>query len=123
MIGLDASDATRAQYPFEFALRYTYRLRGAVLTLEQRFENRGDVPMPVQPGLHPYFFVPAATKAQARVDTDATRAFDNRTGRDVPVTQPLALGGDEVDVHLLDHGPRDTVLHRPPLPPVVLPLD
>jgi galactose mutarotase-like enzyme len=117
-LGLDASDATRAQYPFAFALRFTYRLRGAVLEVEQRYENRGDTPMPLHPGLHPYFFVPDATKSAVRLDTDATRAFDNRTGHEVAVRQPIELAGREVDLFLLDHHPRQTVLHRPGLPGV-----
>ena len=53
-----------------------------------------------------------------RIDTDATRAFDNRTGREVPVTQPIELAGREVDLFLLDHHPRQTILHRPGLPGV-----
>jgi galactose mutarotase-like enzyme len=117
-LGLDASEATRAQYPFEFALRFTYRLLGETLTLEQRFENRGSVAMPAHPGLHPYFFVPDASKAGVRLDTDATRAIDNQTGREGPAPLPLALAGREVDVGLLDHHPRETVLHRPGLPAV-----
>lgn len=117
-MGLDASDATREQYPFEFALRFTYRLRGGVLSVEQRFENRGDGAMPLRPGLHPYFFVPEATKAGARIDTDATRAYDNTAGREVSVTLPIALSNREVDLFLLDHLPRSTALHRPGLPGV-----
>jgi galactose mutarotase-like enzyme len=117
-LALDATDATRAVYPFEFALRFTYRLRGGVLAVEQSFENRGDAPMPIQPGLHPYFFVPDATKGDARVDTDATRAYDNRTGHEVPAPRPIALAGQEVDMFLLDHRPRETVLHRPGRPAV-----
>jgi galactose mutarotase-like enzyme len=111
-LGLTASEATRAQYPFEFALRFTVRLRGEVLTVEQRIENRGDVPMPIQPGLHPYFFVPDGTKGATRIDTDATRGHDNRTGTDVEVTAPIELAGHEVDLFLYDHGPRETTLHR-----------
>lgn len=117
-LALDATDATRAQYPFEFALRFTVRLRGGALAVEQHFENRGDAPMPVQPGLHPYFFVPDATKGGAGIDTDATRAYDNIAGREVAVALPIDLAGHEVDLHLLDHGPRETVLHRPGLPSV-----
>ena len=112
-LGLVANEATRRMYPFEFALRFTYRLRGEVLTVEQRFENHGDTPMPLHPGLHPYFFVPEGAKAGVRLDTDATCALDNRTGREVPVTLPIALAGQEVDLSLLDHHPRETVLHRP----------
>ena len=117
-LGLEASAATLEQYPFEFALRFTYRLRQGALSLEQRFENRGATPMPAHPGLHPYFYVPDGTKADARVDTDATRARDNRTGLEGPVTLPIALAGQEVDLFLLDHKPRSTTLHRPGLPAV-----
>jgi galactose mutarotase-like enzyme len=112
-LGLEASDTTRRQYPFEFALRFTYRLRGEALSVEQRFENKGREPMPIQPGLHPYFFVPDATKAGVTIDTDATRARDNLTGREIALDLPIALAGREVDLYLLDHHPRQTVLHRP----------
>jgi galactose mutarotase-like enzyme len=117
-LGLAASDATRAQYPFEFALRYTYRLRGEMLTVEQRVDNLGDKPMPLHPGLHPYFAVPDATKANVRIDTDATRALDNRTGLEIAAPHPIELAGREVDLFLLDHKPRETVLHRPGLPAI-----
>jgi galactose mutarotase-like enzyme len=117
-LGLAATEATRKQYPFDFALRFTYRLRGEVLTVEQRFENLGNAPMPLHPGLHPYFFVGDRTKAGVRLDTDATRALDNRTGREVPVTLPIELADREVDLFLLDHHPRQTVLHRPGMPGV-----
>jgi galactose mutarotase-like enzyme len=117
---LHASDATRAVYPFEFALRFTYRLRGGALSVEQTFENRGTSPMPMHPGLHPYFYVLDASKAGARIATDAKHGFDNRTGREVAVPQPLSLAGQEVDMFLLDHTPRETVLSRPGLPGVRL---
>lgn len=117
-LGLEASAATRAEYPFEFALAFTYRLRGQVLSVEQRFENRGNVPMPVHPGLHPYFAVPDEVKAGVLVDTDATRALDNRTGLEGPFSLPLELANREVDLGLLDHKPRRTTLHRPGAPAV-----
>jgi galactose mutarotase-like enzyme len=117
-LGLDANDATRREYPFDFALRFTYRLRGSALTVEQRFENHGSDAMPIQPGLHPYFFVPDGTKAHVTLDTDATRARDNLTGREIALELPIALAGREVDLYLLDHHPRETVLHRPGLPGV-----
>jgi galactose mutarotase-like enzyme len=119
-LALEATEATREVYPFQFAVRFTYRLRGGALLLEQSFENRGGVPMPIQPGLHPYFLVPDVTKAGVRIETDATRGFDNRTGREVPVQQPIALVGQEVDLFLLNHTPRTTTLHRPGQPAVRL---
>ena len=56
---LRASDETRARFPFDFALRMTYTVRGT--TLEQAFEveNTGDVTLPFVVGGHPAFNVPA----------------------------------------------------------------
>jgi galactose mutarotase-like enzyme len=117
-LGLDPTSGTREVYPFDFALRFTYRLCDAVLTVEQSFENRGPIPMPIQPGLHPYFFVSDAAKSRASLTTDATRAYDNRAGSEVPMPRPFTLEGREVDLFLLDHGPRETTLQRPGQPAV-----
>jgi len=117
VLGLDADAATRAEYPHEFALRYTYTVGARGLKLEQRFENHGAAPMPIQPGLHPYFLV--ADKAGARVATDATTAWDNVAGARVALG-PIDLTAAEVDLHLLDHHARTTRLTRPGAPPVVL---
>jgi galactose mutarotase-like enzyme len=117
LLGLDADDGTRALYPFDFALRYRYVLGGGALRIEQRFENRSTEPMPIQPGLHPYFAV--AAKAGARVATDATVAWDNVAGARTAVGT-IDLTAKEVDLHLLDHGPRGTRLDRPGARPVVL---
>jgi galactose mutarotase-like enzyme len=119
-LALESSTVTLAEYPFPFALRFTYRLRDGELALEQRFENRGATAMPAHPGLHPYFYVRDTAKAGARVDTDATRARDNRTGQEGPVALPIELANREVDLFLLDHKPRGTTLHRPGMPAVHL---
>lgn len=118
VLGLRDSELTRGQYPFEFNLRFTYRLRAGTLSLEQRFENLGSEPMPIQPGLHPYFYVPDADKKDVRLASDATRALDNTAGQEVTLHGPIAFAGREVDLHLLDHGPREVVLERPNLPGV-----
>jgi galactose mutarotase-like enzyme len=106
-------ESTRAQYPFSFLVTFTYRLRDGALRIEQRFENTGDDPMPIQPGLHPYFAVAEARKREARVFTDATRAWDNKTSQPVTIRGGIDLVGDEIDLHLLDHRPREARLQRP----------
>lgn len=98
---LASSEATRGAFPFEFELRVAYRIVGGALSVESRVENRGEVPMPLHLGFHPYFWVPAAKKGAARFLAAAERAFDNRVGRECSYAPP-ALGGDEVDLHLLD---------------------
>lgn len=113
VLGLVSSAATKALFAHDFELRYAISLEGDALHLEWVVRNTGDDAWPLQLGLHPYFRVPVGQKARARVETDATRAYDNGAKVFVEVTEPLPLGGgDEVDVHLLNHSPAGTVLHR-----------
>jgi galactose mutarotase-like enzyme len=102
-IGLDASDETRRRFPWDFGLAYTYALRGATVTIEQRVTNRGREAMPFGAGFHPYLRVPQAAKATARIGTAATRAFDNVTKQEGPFAG-FDLTRAEVDLHLVDHG-------------------
>ena len=101
---LTSSAGTRAQFPWDFALQLTYTVRGRALRIDQRVENRGASPMPFGLGFHPYFFVRDADKPAARVETGATRAFDNVTKQTVELRGPIDLARPEVDLHLLDHG-------------------
>ncbi len=50
---LEASDATRARYPFEFRLDVTYRIDGATLHMEAEVTNTGDTTLPASFGFHP----------------------------------------------------------------------
>ena len=113
-------EQTRAQYPFSFAVSFTYRLREGALRIEQRFENTGDVPMPIQPGVHPYFALPDERKREARMFTDATRAWDNKAQQPTTIRGGIDLVGDEIDLHLLDHRPREARLQRPGMRNVTL---
>lgn len=99
---LAASDATISEYPWDFHLDYTYSLKGPAITIEQRIQNAGHVPMPFAAGLHPYFQVPDGAKGGVRIDTPATRAFDNVGKHDIEFAG-FDLTAKEVDIHLLDH--------------------
>ena len=50
---LEASEATRRQYPFEFRLDVIYRIEGGALHMTAEVANRGDRPMPASFGFHP----------------------------------------------------------------------
>lgn len=100
---LSCNEGTLTSYPWKFELDYTYSLRGAALTIEQRIQNKGHSPMPFGAGTHPYFSVKSADKASARIPTQATRAWDNVQKKEVPFTG-FDLTQKEVDMHLLDHG-------------------
>jgi galactose mutarotase-like enzyme len=104
---LTSSDTTRALYPWDFRFELTYSLVGNTLRIGQRIENTGDQPMPFGVGFHPYFLVD--DKASARIDTRATRAFDNVTKKEIPFTG-FDLTAKEVDLHLVDHGSTESAL-------------
>lgn len=53
VLRLDASDATRQVWPFEFSLEMIYTVRASTLTLTGRVTNHGDDPMPTGFGFHP----------------------------------------------------------------------
>ena len=55
---LESDDATRAVYPFDFALAITFRLDGRTLSVEASVTNRCDAEMPFAYGGHPGFNVP-----------------------------------------------------------------
>lgn len=50
---LEASEATRRQYPFEFRLDVTYRIEDAALHMTAEVTNRGEGVMPASFGFHP----------------------------------------------------------------------
>jgi galactose mutarotase-like enzyme len=57
-ITLTSNDATRAVYPFDFSVSFTYKLAGGQLTIDQTYTNKSAIPMPFSSGLHPYFLAP-----------------------------------------------------------------
>lgn len=109
-IELVSDDVTRAQFPWDFRVVHGHTLSRRVLRIDQRIENRSDSPMPFAFGFHPYFFVPDAEKARTKIETRATRGFDNVTKSDVDVTSPIDLTKKEVDLHLYDHAENQAVL-------------
>jgi len=50
---LEAGEATRRQYPFDFRLDVTYRVEGATLHMAADVTNAGDAVMPASFGFHP----------------------------------------------------------------------
>lgn len=114
---LDASEQTRAQYPWEFQLQLTYALTARGLRIDQRIANRGNQTMPFGIGFHPYFAVTQADKAATSVPTEARRAWDNVAKREVELGT-LDLTAKEVDLHLLGHGRTSATLERPNQPSI-----
>lgn len=59
--------ATRAQYPYAFALRSVYRVAPGSLSLSFEVRNTGLIDLPFSAGWHPYFVTPPAGAQKARM--------------------------------------------------------
>jgi galactose mutarotase-like enzyme len=111
-LALASSPETLARFPFPFAAEVLLEVSPRRLQLAFTLRNPDAArPLPLHFGLHPYFHVPQGAKGQARVETDATRAWDNRARTHTAFTG-LPLEAEEVDLHLLDHTAPGTTLHR-----------
>lgn len=58
VLRLADSQLTRQQFPYSFVCGLFIALEDSALRYKLVIENQGELPMPVAPGLHPYFAVP-----------------------------------------------------------------
>lgn len=108
-LGLSSDEATLAVFPWRFHLTIAYTLHRGTLTVDFTCGNEENEPLPLHVGFHPYFRVPDRLKAETTIDTDATSARDNTTGKVIPFSG-FDLASPEVDLQLLDHTERGTEL-------------
>lgn len=97
---LKSNDRTRAVYPFDFLLQFTYRLRNNSLELHQTYTNRSVEPMPFSTGLHPYFAV--SDKTQLKFDIPATQYQDHISQTMQSFSGHFDFEQDEIDVAFRD---------------------
>jgi galactose mutarotase-like enzyme len=96
VLRLASSDETRAVYPFDFELVFTYTLHHNALTIRQRYINHSAVPMPFSAGFHPYF--QAVDKSQLEFDIPGSNFLDQRSQAVHPFSGSFDLNQDEIDV-------------------------
>jgi galactose mutarotase-like enzyme len=97
---LNSTDQTRAVYPFDFQLAFTYALQNGTLSTRQRYMNRSNVAMPFSAGFHPYFRV--TDKTQLEFDIPASSFQDQRTKTVHPFNGSFDFEQDEIDAALID---------------------
>ncbi|NJR57934.1 MAG: aldose epimerase [Cyanobacteria bacterium CRU_2_1] len=93
---LTSSDRTRAVYPFDFELTFTYRLQGNTLEIHQTYVNQSSEPMPFSTGLHPYFQV--TDKTQLQFEIPETQFYNHIDQTIYPFSGNFDLDWDEIDV-------------------------
>jgi galactose mutarotase-like enzyme len=87
-LALHSNAETLAAFPFDFELRFTYRLQNGVLSIEQQYVNRSKREMPMVAGFHPYF---ATEGKNLTYGTDATTMLDYNDMRKKPFNGSLNL--------------------------------
>lgn len=98
---LEASEASRAVYPFDFRLDMAFALTGATLAMTATVSNHGDTPMPFSFGYHPAFAWPLPYDGAAedhrivfeRDEPAPIRRLDPATGLVAPEPQPSPVEG------------------------------
>jgi galactose mutarotase-like enzyme len=103
-LSLRSNEETLAEYPFEFELRFTYRLQDGALTIEQQYLNLSGQEMPMVAGFHPYF---ATESKNLSYDTDATRILDYNDNTEKAFDGYLQLESMVESAALLDAGKRE----------------
>lgn len=93
---LNSNDQTRAVYPFDFQLAFTYELLGDHLDIRQRYTNHSPEPMPFSTGLHPYFHTSDTTQLQFNIP--ASEYQDQRTKIAHYFNGSFDFDADEIDV-------------------------
>ncbi len=92
---LVSNEQTKAVYPFDFHLTFTYALRGNTLEIRQEYKNLSSTPMPFSSGFHPYFL--CGDKNQIEVDIPSARYEDNRTKESFDFDGKFNFDQDEID--------------------------
>jgi galactose mutarotase-like enzyme len=77
-IELTDDETTQRCYPFAFRLRLAYYIENDGLCCEQTYINRGDRPMPLYAGFHPYLLTPphGQGKESVMLSCEPLRAFE-----------------------------------------------
>jgi galactose mutarotase-like enzyme len=93
---LNSNEQTRAVYPFDFELAFTYHMQGNTLEVQQNYTNKSSDPMPFSFGFHPYFAV--SDKTQLEFEIPSNEYQDQKTKEMHSFNGNFDLNRDEIDV-------------------------
>ncbi|KAF3885042.1 MULTISPECIES: aldose epimerase family protein [Nostocales] len=69
-IALSSNEQTRAHYPFEFQIVFTYKIEGHTLEIRQEYKNLSSEAMPFSIGFHPYFVTSDKTQLEFEIPSN-----------------------------------------------------
>ncbi|WP_373480200.1 aldose epimerase [Geminocystis sp.] len=96
VLSLTSNPETLKVYPFEFELKFTYKLAGNKLIIEQLYTNKSKEKMPFSVGFHPYFF--CGDKSQLILEIPATEYYNKNANKTYPFNGKLDYSLPEIDI-------------------------
>ena len=117
-----ADEDSKQKFPFDFRLRVTHTLTETGLCIKLNIENQSDEPMPLAPGVHPYFKVEDNSDIRFTTQADSGNhnpdAYREKALEDSGFFKILHREGNRKtvrvqrnpDMHLIDHGLATTEL-------------
>jgi len=94
-VELTSNEQTKAVYPFDFNVLFTYVLRGNTLEIRQEYKNLSSTQMPFSSGFHPYFL--CGDKSQIEANIPSVSYEDNRTKESFAFDGKFNFEQDEID--------------------------
>lgn len=94
---LNSNEQTKAVYPFDFQLIFTYELQGNTLAIRQEYKNLSSTPMPFSVGFHPYFLT-GSDKSQLEFEIPSVQYQDQNTKEIHSFDGSFDFNCDEIDV-------------------------
>jgi galactose mutarotase-like enzyme len=98
---LNSNEQTKAVYPFDFQLIFTYELQGNTLAIRQEYKNLSSTPMPFSAGFHPYFLT-GGDKNQLEFQIPSQQYQDQNTKEIHSFDGNFDFNRDEIDVAFKD---------------------
>jgi galactose mutarotase-like enzyme len=92
---LKSNEVTRAVYPFDFQVTFTYTLQGHSLIIDQVYQNLSGVQMPFSAGFHPYF--QCGDKSRLEFEIPSGQYLDQKTKEMHPFNGTFDFARDEID--------------------------
>ncbi|MCP6761271.1 MAG: aldose epimerase [Fischerella sp. CENA71] len=93
---LNSNEQTRAVYPFDFQVSFSYKIQGNSLEIQQKYTNLSLEVMPFSFGFHPYFFT--QDKTQLEFEIPAPEYQDQRSKEIHSFDGKFNFNQDEIDV-------------------------
>lgn len=94
-LSLKSNEQTKALYPFEFQLQFTYHILGNTLEIRQEYANLSSIPMPFSAGFHPYFWVPDKSQLEFVIPSNQ---YQNQKSKEIsPFDGNFDFHREEID--------------------------